>query len=120
MKCSRAIRIIKIENNQAVTTVSLQGFIISSLRELKQCVSMILNLFDFHKIFSKIKTKSYHGGNLQYYISSERSEVIDLSDDYEGMQLDEDPDNIPEHENKREVIISRDKNEIIFWAHGVF
>ncbi|MBW8017451.1 MAG: hypothetical protein FVQ82_14825 [Planctomycetes bacterium] len=75
---------------------------------------------ELYERFSKIMTKSYHGGHLEYCTSNETSKLIELSKDYETMQLDEDPDNIPEHENRREVIISREKNEIIFWAYGVF
>ena len=67
--------------------------------------------------YSKLKTQSYYGRELIHFIPHQRdADIIELGKDFETLQFDENPDHIPEHAKEHGVIISKEKNEIIFWA----
>ena len=72
---------------------------------------------EYYEEFSKLKTKSYYGRTLVHYLPHKKEgELIELGEDFETLQFDNDPNHITEHGKEHGVIISKEKNEIIFWA----
>jgi hypothetical protein len=71
----------------------------------------------YYEAFSERATRMTRGAVLIHRSGDGRlADVIELGRDYVVMQFDEEPDDIPEHGKEHGVIISREKNEIIFWA----
>ena len=71
----------------------------------------------YYETFSKRATKFTSGAMLIHFVRGRgQADVTELGPDYVVMQFDADPNNIPEHGKEHGVIMSREKNEIIFWA----
>ncbi|MDH4201874.1 MAG: hypothetical protein OEV87_03185 [Phycisphaerae bacterium] len=72
----------------------------------------------YYENFKEFTTKSWHGDTWVHRRPRGEgdSEIIELSKDFEIMQFDENPDDLPEHSKEHGVAISKEKNEIIFWA----
>ena len=89
------------------------GFLQSSSEIQLRFKSTPEQITEYYERFSKIKTKSYHGRTLVHFEPHKQDgHIIELGEDFETLQFDE-----PEHgEREHGVIISKEKNEIIFWA----
>jgi hypothetical protein len=72
----------------------------------------------YYENYKKVTTKSWHGDTWVHRKppSESDSEIIQLDKDFEIMQFDENPDNLPEHSKEHGVAINKGTNEIIFWA----
>jgi hypothetical protein len=74
-------------------------------------------IVEYYEEYSRITTKSYCG-DVPYYFLSQKSEnkIFESHNDFETLEFDKDPNNIPEHGKRHGVIINRKENVIIFWA----
>jgi hypothetical protein len=76
------------------------------------------NIQTLYEKFSKQKTKLSYGGVFCHRPpEGGNGNIIELGTDWETMEFEEDPDHLPEHSSAYGVIISREKNEIIYWAN---
>lgn len=74
-------------------------------------------ILEYYETYSQLKTKSCYGKTFVHFLDNKAgSEIIELSEDFEVLQLDKNPDRIIENNKGHGVKISKEKNEIIFWA----
>ena len=93
------------------------GFLQSDSRIELQYRTMPENIENLYDEFSKLKTESSHGGMLIHFpIDGGEADIIELGEDWEIMHFEADSQNLPEHSKEYGVMISREKNEIIYWA----
>jgi len=72
---------------------------------------------EYYDRFSKFATKTFRDRPFVHFKPHQKfGEVVELGKDFETFQFEKDPNHIPEHGKEHGVIISREKNEIIFWA----
>ena len=93
------------------------GFLQSDSRIELQYRTTSEKIESLYKKFSKIKTMSSYGGTLVHFPpNGEDADIIELGKDWEIMHFDKDPENLPEYSKEHGVMITREKNEIIYWA----
>ena len=76
------------------------------------------NIKSLYEQFSKLKTHANQGEILLVHFVTGRNnaDIIELGEDWVAMHFEECPDNLREHTKEYGVMISREKNEIIYWA----
>ncbi len=71
----------------------------------------------YYEHFSGMKTRSDFGMTLIHFSPrGGEGQIIELGEDYEVLGLNPEMEQIAEHVKEYGVIISREKNEIVFWA----